>query len=133
MTAVVPVLVDRTVRRFVGAPAVVSPNGDGVLDELTFNFELTRAASVRLDVAQSGKTLASVYSADLLPGVQSVGWNGAGMKDGRYVGLLTATNDVGIVTHTAAFRIDTVAPRLRALSFRAALSPSVRLRRSGSP
>jgi uncharacterized membrane protein len=32
--------------------------------------------------------------------------------------VLTATNDVGIVTHTALFRVDTVAPNLRALSFR---------------
>jgi hypothetical protein len=117
VTAVVPVLVDRTVRRFVGAPGVVSPNGDGVLDDLMFNFELTRAANVRLDIAQSGKTLASVYSADLFPGVQSVAWNGTGMRDGKYVGLLTATNEIGIVTHTSPFRIDTVAPRLRALSF----------------
>jgi uncharacterized protein with LGFP repeats len=118
VTVPVPVLVDRTVRRFVGAPLVVSPNGDGVLDDLTFSFELTRAANVRLDVAQSGKTLAPVYSSDLLPGAQSVGWNGAGLKDGRYAGRLTATNEIGIVTHTTAFRIDTVAPRLRALSFR---------------
>jgi len=118
VTAVVPVLVDRTVRRFAAAPAAVSPNGDGVLDSLTFNFDLTRAANVRLDIAQSGKTLASVYSADLNPGAQTVGWSAAGMKDGKYAGLLTATNDIGTVTHTAAFRIDTVTPRLRAISFR---------------
>jgi hypothetical protein len=118
VTATVPVLVDRTVRRFTAAPGTVSPNGDGALDDLMFNFELLRAASVRLDIAQSGKTLASVYSADLNPGVQTVGWNGAGVKDGKYAGVLTATNDVGTVTHTASFRIDTVPPRLRAVSFR---------------
>jgi hypothetical protein len=117
VTAVVPVLVDRTVRRFLGTPAALSPNGDGVLEGLTFTFELTRAASVRLEIAQAGRTLTSVYSADLQPGVQSVAWNGGGLKDGKYAGLLTATNDIGTVTHTAAFRIDTVAPRLRAVSF----------------
>lgn len=118
VTAVVPVLVDRTVRRFAASPAAVSPNGDGALDELTFNFELTRAANVRLDIAQSGKTLTSVYSANLRPGAQTVSWNGAGMKDGKYAGLLIATNDIGTVTHTSSFRIDTVPPRLRAVSFR---------------
>ena len=45
-------------------------------------------------------------------------WNVAGVPDGRYAGVLTATNELGTVTHTTTFRIDTVAPRLRALSFR---------------
>jgi hypothetical protein len=115
----VPVLVDRTVRRFAASPAAVSPNGDGVSDDLAFNFELTRAANVRLDIAQAGRTIASVYSADVNPGVQTVGWNGAGSKDGKYAGVLTATNEIGTVTHTASFRIDTAPPRLRVSSFRA--------------
>jgi N-acetylmuramoyl-L-alanine amidase-like protein len=118
VTITVPLLVDRTVRRFAAAPPAVSPNGDGVLDDLTFSFELARAASVRLDIAQSGRTIASVYSAELKAGAQTVRWNGAGAKDGKYAGVLTATNDIGMVSHTAAFRIDTVAPSLRAVSFR---------------
>jgi hypothetical protein len=32
--------------------------------------------------------------------------------------VLTATNDIGAVTHTVFFRVDTVAPRLRSVSFR---------------
>ena len=118
VTAVIPVLVDRTVRAFAAAPAAVSPNGDGVRDDLSFSFELVRAASVRLDVTRAGKTVASVYSAALRSGAQTVSWNAAGNADGRYAGVLTATNELGTVTHTTAFRIDTVAPRLRALSFR---------------
>ena len=118
VSAVVAVLVDRTVRRFSAVPRAVSPNGDGVLDDLRFGFELTRAANVRLEIAQGGKVVAPVYSAALPPGTQSVSWNGAGLKDGTYAGVLAATNDIGSVAHTAAFRIDTVAPRLRALSFR---------------
>jgi hypothetical protein len=118
VTSVVPVLVDRTVRSFTATPLAVSPNGDGVGDELTFGFELTRAASVKLEIAQAGKTLASVYAADLPPGVQSVSWTPSGLKDGKYAGVLTAANDVGSVTHIVLFRIDTVAPDLRALSFR---------------
>ncbi|MDQ2968981.1 MAG: peptidoglycan recognition protein [Actinomycetota bacterium] len=118
VTSSVSVLVDRTVRRFAAAPLAVSPNGDGVGDELTFGFELTRVAAVKLEIAQAGKTLSSVYAADLLPGMQTVSWNASGLKDGKYAGLLTATNDLGTVAHTAPFRIDTVAPDLRVLSFR---------------
>jgi hypothetical protein len=118
VTAVVPVLVDRTVRRFAAVPGAVSPNGDGVRDDLTFSFELTRAAAVRVDVARAGKTVAAVYSAALRPGAQTVAWSLSGVKDGLYAGVLTATNDVGTVTHTVPIRVDTAAPRLRAVSFR---------------
>jgi hypothetical protein len=52
-----------------------------------------------------------VYSAALGVGPQ---W----LKDGKYAAVLTATNDLGTVVHTILFRIDTVPPLLRALSFR---------------
>ncbi len=118
VTSVVPILVDRTVGSFTAAPLAVSPNGDGVDDTVTFGFELAQAASVKLEIAQAGKTLASVYSANLTPGAQTVSWTPIGLKDGKYAGVLTATNDLGTVTHSVLFRIDTVAPVLRALSFR---------------
>jgi hypothetical protein len=118
VTATLPVLVDRTVHRFTTVPAAVSPNGDGVGDALSLAFELTRAASVRIEIAQAGKTLTSVYSADLPIGAQTIAWTPAGLKDGKYAAVLTATNDVGVVVHTVLFRIDTVAPTLRVLSFR---------------
>ena len=110
VTSILPVLVDRTVRRFTTVPAAVSPNGDGVGDALSLAFELTRAASVRIEIAQAGKTLTSVYSADLPIGAQTVAWTPTGLKDGKYAAVLTATNDVGVVVHTVLFRIDTVAP-----------------------
>ena len=117
VTAVAPVLLDRTVRGFAATPVVVSPNGDGVQDEVGFSFELTRSANVRLDIAQSGRTVASIYSADLQPGVQSLSWNAAGTRNGTYAGVLTTSNENGTVTRTVLFRVDTIAPRLRALSF----------------
>ena len=117
VTSVVPVLVDRTVRRF-STTSVVSPNGDGTADELSFDFELTRAASVRVDIARAGKTLVTVYAADLPVGPQTLSWSPSGLKDGKYAAVLTATNDIGTVQHTTLFRIDTVAPVLRAVSFR---------------
>jgi hypothetical protein len=136
VTAAVPVVVDRTVRSFIASPAAVSPNGDGVLDDLTFSFQLTRAASVRLDVARAGKTIAPVYSANLRPGVQTVGWNVSGVGDGTYAGVLTVTNEVGTVTHSTPFRIDTRPPTLRVLSwsrlrFRVSEAATVRLTVNG--
>ena len=111
VTATIAVVVDRTVRTFAATPAVAK-------GALTFTFALVHAASVRLDVLQAGKTVAQVYAATLSPGPQSVGWNGAGIKDGIYAGVLTASNELGVVTRTALFRLDTTPPRLRALSFR---------------
>jgi hypothetical protein len=118
VTSILPVLVDRTVHRFTTVPTAVSPNGDGLADELTLGFELTRAALVRIEIAQAGKTLTSVYSADLSIGAQTIAWAPSALKDGKYAAVLTATNDVGVVVHTALFRIDTVPPTLRVLSFR---------------
>jgi hypothetical protein len=109
--------VDRTVRQFAVSPPAFSPNGDGVLDDVTFRFDLDQAATVRLDVAQAGTTIAPVYSGQLQPGPQTVSWNGAGAPDGKYAAVLTAVNAVGTVTHTLPFRVDTRPPRLRAVSF----------------
>jgi N-acetylmuramoyl-L-alanine amidase len=118
VTAVIPVLVDRTVRGFLASPPAASPNGDGVRDDLSFRFELVRAANVKLDVTRAGRTVAPVYSAALGTGAQLVSWNAAGIADGAYAAVLTASNELGTVTHTVLFRIDRVAPKLRALSFR---------------
>ncbi len=118
VSAVVPILVDTTVRGFALSSPAISPNGDGVLDDLTISYDLLQAASVRLDVAQAGATVASVFSGDLQPGRETVSWNGAGTKDGRYAAVLTATNSIGMVTYTLPFRIDTTPPRLRVISFR---------------
>jgi hypothetical protein len=118
VTTTIAVFVDRTVKDFSSSAPAVSPNGDGISDGLTFDFELASAASVRLDIAQAGKTLVPVYSASLAPGAQSVEWLPSGLKDGKYAAVLTAANQLGTVVHTVLFRIDTVAPVLRALSFR---------------
>jgi len=117
VTAVIPVLVDRTVRGFLASPPAASPNGDGVRDDLSFRFELVRPANVKLDVTRAGRTVAPVYSAALGAGAQSVSWNATGVADGAYAAVLTATNELGTVTHTVPFRVDRVAPTLRALSF----------------
>jgi N-acetylmuramoyl-L-alanine amidase len=111
VSATIPVLIDRTVRSLTAVPAVA--NG-----ALTFSFELTRPAPVRLAVAQRGKTVADVYSATAPVGVQTIGWNGSSVKDGTYAAVLTTTDQFGTMTRSALFRIDKTPPRLRALSFR---------------
>jgi N-acetylmuramoyl-L-alanine amidase len=111
VSASVPVVIDRTVTRFVVSPAVT--NGD-----VTFSFQLARLAPVTLDIQRAGKTVAPVYAATLPPGPQSVGWTAAGTKDGTYAGALTTSGEVGSATRTVLFRVDTKAPTLRARSFR---------------
>jgi uncharacterized protein with LGFP repeats len=110
VSASVAVVIDRTVRTFAATPAVTR-------SAVNFSFELLRAAAVRLDIAQGGKTVASVYSASLPPGAQTVGWDASGRKDGTYAGVLTTTGEVGSATRTAFFRVDTKSPTLRALAF----------------
>jgi len=111
VSASVPVTIDRTVRAFAAAPAVT--RGD-----VTFGFDLLRPAAVRLDIAQAGTTVASVYAASAAAGKQSVGWNVTGRKDGTYAAVLTTTTEVGTTSRNALFRVDTKAPTVRALSFR---------------
>ena len=84
VTAVIPVLVDRTVRAFLAAPRAASPNGDGIRDDLAFRFELVRPANVKLDITRSGRNVASVYAAALGSGAQSVSWNASSVQDGTY-------------------------------------------------
>jgi hypothetical protein len=111
VSASVPVTIDRTVRTFAAAPAVTNR-------DVSFAFELTRPAAVRLDVAQGARNVVSVYSASLPAGVQNVGWSAGGRKDGTYAAVLTTTTEVGTTSRSALFRVDTKRPTLRALSFR---------------
>jgi hypothetical protein len=108
VTASIPVVIDRAIRSFTVTPAVTRR-------DVTFSFELARAAAVRLSIAQGSKTVAPVYYASLQPGPQTVTWAVGGTKDGTYAGVL----NTGIGDHTVLFRIDTKPPRLLARSFRA--------------
>jgi hypothetical protein len=108
VSASVNVAVDRSVSTFTVTPAVANR-------EVTFGFSLTRAAAVRLSIAQGGKTIVPVYYASLQPGPETVTWTISGTKDGSYAGVL----NTGIADHSVLFKVDTTAPRLRALSFRA--------------
>ena len=113
VTASVPVTIDRTVRTFTALPAVTR-------SDVTFSFELLRAATVRLGIAQAGKTIAPLLDAPLPSGAQTVTWNAAaaGKADGTYAAVLTTTTEVGTTSRNTLFRVDTKKPALKALSFR---------------
>ncbi|TML18668.1 MAG: hypothetical protein E6G32_14005 [Actinobacteria bacterium] len=122
VTASVPVTVDRTFSRLTASSRAFSPNGDGRLDSISFSFVLARAAHVRVDVEQSGRLIAPISVADDLAGDQSVTWDGMTQqgraRDGTYAGVVTVTTELGTAPHSVLFRVDTVPPTLRAISFR---------------
>jgi flagellar hook assembly protein FlgD len=122
VTASVPVTVDRTFSKFTASSRAFSPNGDGRVDAITFSFGLARAAHVRVDVKQSGRLVAPISVADDGAGDQSATWDGmtpqGRARDGTYAGVVTVTTELGTVPHSLLFRVDTVPPTLRAISFR---------------
>ena len=122
VTADVPLLVDRTIAKLVVSPAAISPNGDGRNDTLTISFQLAAPAAVRVSISQASKTVADVFDGTLSPGPQSYVWNGTSSgqraRDGVYAAVVTTTTELGATQHSVLFRIDTVRPTLRAISFR---------------
>jgi hypothetical protein len=112
-------VVDRTLGGFSGLPGAFSPNGDGVNDTISFSFLATQPASVLLSVQRAGVTVATVWSAQVAPGMQVVGWdgnvNGTRLVDGDYVAVLTATTSLGTVSLLQAIVIDTIPPALTLL------------------
>jgi hypothetical protein len=116
VTQSVPVLVDRTLTGFSAAPAVISPNGDGVVDATAFNFNLSQPVPVQLLVEQQGRVVGTVFSGTLGPGPQSVAWNGTinGVRvpDGIYQAVAVVTDALGGLTFTAALTVDATPPAL---------------------
>jgi spore germination protein YaaH len=86
--------------------ATFSPNGDGVLDTATIDFDLDGAASaVRLDILDGNGTVIDSQTLGARPaGASSASWDGrigggGFAPDGRYLARITAT-DSGGDTHT---------------------------------
>jgi hypothetical protein len=75
-----------------------------------------------VDVKKGAELFAPVFAGALRAGPQSFTWNGSTAEgsaaDGRYAVGLTATSALGTTLQTIPFRLDTVAPVLRAVSFR---------------
>ena len=117
-----PLIVDRTFSNLNVSPRAFSPNGDGRSDTVTIGFRLARPAHARVDVKQSGRMVTPVSIGDDPAGDQSVTWDGIAeqgrVRDGTYAGVVTVTTGLGTTAHSALFRVDTVAPVLRVVSFR---------------
>jgi hypothetical protein len=119
VTATVAVIVDRTLAGFRIVPQVFSPNHDGRLDTTRFKFVLNGPARVSLEVRRRGVTIGQVFAGSLLPGPQSIEWNGFFRRrvgESEYFALLRSTSIVATVAQRVEFAVDTTPPRLRLLS-----------------
>ena len=121
VTRVLHVTVDRTVSNLGVMPAAFSPNGDGRKDAVTIAFRLARATAVRIDVKRASRTVTTLLDTTDQAGVQSLSWNGTAAQtrvpDGSYSVVLTVGAVFGNVAYVLPLRVDTVAPRLTAISF----------------
>ncbi len=119
VTKTAPVTVDRTLTGLGPQPAVLSPNGDGIADSITFSFELAQDVPVRLDIEQAGSVVASPFQGELAAGAHTLGWDGtaggAPLADGRYVAVFTVTDALGAVVIPLPVTIDTRPPTLAAI------------------
>jgi hypothetical protein len=119
VVASVDVTVDRTLGAFLATPATFSPNGDGINDTMTLSFQLTQPATVQVAIQRAGVNVATVFAAQLPPGIQTIGWDGsslgARLPDGDYVAVVTATTSLGTVSLLQPIAIDTAAPVLTVL------------------
>jgi len=110
-TAAVPLVLDDILSGFAARGA-------------TLAFTLTRQpVSLAFQVTRGAAVVATPPVASLVPGPQSLTWNGTladgtPAPDGAYTLALTITDDVGTFTRSAPFTIDTKPPTLQALSYR---------------
>jgi hypothetical protein len=115
----VAVVVDRTLAAFAASPLVVSPNGDGFFDTMTFSFQLAQNAPVRLELRQYGSVVATAFNGPLAVGPHVLAWDGtnAGVRvpDGAYDAVAVVTDQLGEVALTTAVTVDTTPPVLTLL------------------
>jgi hypothetical protein len=115
-TATLAIIVDRTLANFAVSPQVFSPNGDGRLDRTRFEFTLYNPARVAISIRRGKKTIGQVYSGALLPGLQSIEWNGRftrGIGEHEFQADIRATTAVTTLRDTFTFATDTTGPKLK--------------------
>ncbi len=112
-----PLSITRTLGSVALAPAIFTPNGDGIGDELQMTFQLAAPAAVRLRVMRDGIWVATPFSGPLAAGPQSLTWDGSkrvgSAPDGSYTAVVEATDTVGTASASLPFLKDTHAPAIR--------------------
>jgi flagellar hook assembly protein FlgD len=117
----VAIVISRTLLGFTADETIVSPNGDGRKDTVTFVVALAQAANVSLALV-SGKTSIPLVAASLQPGDNELAWSGetaegTAVPDGRYRALLTVGEPPYAVTRSLPIAIDTTPPTLALVSY----------------
>jgi hypothetical protein len=97
-----------TLARLRLAPAVVTPNGDGIEDRLTIGLVVSKAATLALRVENlSGTKVATVATARALaPGATTISWKARALPDGEYRLVGEATAGAERVIRRKTFTID---------------------------
>jgi flagellar hook assembly protein FlgD len=119
-TALVSVLVSRTLLGFSVDGLVVSPNADGRHDTATFSVSLAAAADVTLTLDAGAKHF-PIFAGSLSQGAQVVPWSGGAIDgsvvpDGGYRATLTLGTAPLSISQSVPLTVDTTAPSLILLS-----------------
>jgi N-acetylmuramoyl-L-alanine amidase len=117
LTAVIPVVLSRTLSGYTVTPTALSPNADGRNDSAAISFNLSLPALAQLDLLRGTTPLASLASGQLAAGPQAFAWDGRA-RDGEYRLALTITDAIGAVTQEYKLRVDRVRPVLKRVSRR---------------
>jgi hypothetical protein len=109
-------VIDRTLSGLAATPTSFSPNADGSSDTVSFGFALSQTVPVQVVVQRAGALVATLFTGQLGPGFQTVGWDGTSggirLPDGEYTAVVTATDPLAVVSLLVPFAIDTIAPTL---------------------
>ena len=112
--------VDRTLGSLSARPREFSPNGDGARDRARLAWSLARDAYVRVRVHRGRATVATLVARTLAAGPAEVTWDGtaagAGLPDGTYRIVVSATTEFGTRRLARALVVDTAPPTLSAIS-----------------
>jgi hypothetical protein len=88
-------------------PATISPNGDGQQDKAVISYTLSTTATVTAVLrSPDGSQLATLFSERRGPGTSTFAFTAAGVADGRYQIVLSATDGKTTVTKAISVLVD---------------------------
>jgi flagellar hook assembly protein FlgD len=116
------VVVDRTLGGVFASPRVFSPDGDGRADTLELGYELTRTATVRVQVRRGDDVLRTLQNRSQTAGSHVLAWNGRArgsrVADGPARIVVRAITSLGTRRLGRPVELDTRSPVVRVLSLR---------------